>query len=121
MLDTVINTLSPIALKYGLPALVLFWYACRVRHPARPRWRAYLMALTVVALLPVPYVAGLYYVLIARDASPLLLFPAALALPFILRAIIRGWLRMPPRTRRTVPAPSAPSLPADPPRGDALP
>ncbi len=69
-----------------MPALLLFWYACRVRHPARPRWRAFLMALAVLAALPATYAAGIHYVITVRDESPFILLPVALSLPFVLRA-----------------------------------
>ena len=64
----------------GLPVKDL----CRVRHPARPRWRAFLMALAVLA--------GLHYFITVREGSPFLLIPVLLSFPFALRAIIRGWL-----------------------------
>ena len=52
MPDTFTETLRAVALNIGVPALIVFWYACRVRHPARPRWQAFLMALAVLATRP---------------------------------------------------------------------
>ena len=116
MPETFTDTLRSLALTVGVPALLLFWYACRVRHPARPRWRAFLMALAVLAALPATYAAGIHYVITVRDGSPFILLPLALSFPFVLRALIRGWLRRPPRERPTgaappVPTPAAPGSP----------
>ena len=52
MPDTFTETLRAVALNIGVPALIVFWYTCRVRHPARPRWQAFLMALAVLATVP---------------------------------------------------------------------
>ena len=35
MPDTLSTSLTAIAISYGLPLLLVFWYTCRVRHPAR--------------------------------------------------------------------------------------
>ena len=43
--------------------------------------------------------AGLYYYLVNNRGSPFLVVPAFLALPFVLRALIRGWLGSPPAER----------------------
>ena len=109
MPETFTDTLTAVAIGYGLPAGLVFWYACRVRHPARPRWRAFLMALAVLAALPATYAAGLHYFITVRDGSPFILVPVALSFPFVLRGIIRGWLRSPPHVRPTVPALSGPT------------
>ena len=113
MPETFTETLRTSALNVGVPALIVCWYACRIRHPARPRWRAVLMALAVLAVVPAAYAGGLHYFITVRDGSPFILVPVALSFPFVLRAIIRGWLRTPPQVRPTVPAPSSPA-PADP-------
>ena len=109
MPETFTDTLTAVAIGYGLPAGLVFWYACHVRHAARPRWRAFLMALAVLAALPATYAAGLHYFITVRDGTPFILVPVALSFPFVLRAIIRGWLRSPPRVRPTVPALSGPT------------
>ena len=103
MPETFTETLHAVALNVGVPALILFWYACRVRHPARPRWCAFLMALAVLIIVPAAYAAGLHYAINVRDGSPFILVPVALSFPFVLRASIRGWLRSTPRVRATVP------------------
>ena len=64
-------------------------------------WRAFLMALAVLAALPATYAAGIHYIITVRDGSPFILLPVALSFPFVLRALIRGWLRRPPRERPT--------------------
>ena len=92
MPDTFASPLTTIALGWGVPALLVFWYACRVRHPARPRWRAFLMALAVLTVVPAATLAGLHYFITVREGSPFLLIPVALSFPFVLRALIRGWL-----------------------------
>ena len=89
MPDTFTETLRAVALNIGVPALIVFWYACRVRHPARPRWQAFLMALAVLATVPAT-LAGLHYAITVRDGSPLILIPVGIALPFVLRAIVRA-------------------------------
>ena len=99
MPDTFTETLRAVALNIGVPALIVFWYACRVRHPARPRWQAFLMALAVLATVPAATLAGLHYAITVRDGSPLILIPVGIALPFVLRAIVRAWLRSAPRRR----------------------
>ena len=43
MTDTFSSTLTTIAINWGVPLLLVFWCACRVRHPSRPRSRAFLM------------------------------------------------------------------------------
>ena len=96
MPDTIIDTLTTVALNYGVPAVLVFWYACRVRHPARPRWRAFLMTLTVLAVVPPLVLGGLHYYITLRGGSVFVMVPALLSLPFVLRAIIRGWLRSTP-------------------------
>ena len=113
MPDTFTETLRAVALNIGVPALIVFWYACRVRHPARPRWQAFLMALAVLATVPAATLAGLHYAITVRDGSPLILIPVGIALPFVLRAIVRAWLRSAPRPRATAPAPAGAS-PVDP-------
>ena len=90
MPDTLSTSLTAIAISYGLPLLLVFWYTCRVRHPARPRWRAFLMALAVVAVVPPATMAGIYYWIVIHEGAPLMAFPAVLAMPFLLRALIRG-------------------------------
>ena len=95
MPDNLSTTLTAIAIYYGPPLLLVFWYACRVRHPARPRWHAFLMALAVVAVVSPATMAGIYYWIVMHEGSPLMAFPAVLAMPFILRALIRGWLTSP--------------------------
>ena len=107
------ETFSSVALNVGVPLALVFWYACRVRHPARPRWLAFLMALAVVAVVPAATLAGLYYAISVRDGSPFILVPVAVVFPLALRWIIRAWLRSPPRVRPTGPALSGPS-PAEP-------
>ena len=109
MPDTFTDTLRAVALNIGVPALTVFWYACRVRHPARPRWQAFLMALAVLATVPAATLAGLHYAITVRDGSPLILIPVGIALPFVLRAIVRAWLRSAPRPRATAPAPAGAS------------
>ena len=52
MPDHVTTTLTAIAINYGLPLLVVFWYACRVRDPSRSRLRAFSMALAILAVVP---------------------------------------------------------------------
>ena len=99
MPDTFTETLRAVALNIGVPALIVFCYACRVRHPARPRWQAFLMALAVLATVPAATLAGLHYAITVRDGSPLILIPVGIALPFVLRAIVRAWLRSAPRRR----------------------
>ena len=99
MPDTFTETLRAVALNIGVPALIVLWYACRVRHPARPRWQAFLMALAVLATVPAATLAGLHYAITVRDGSPLILIPVGIALPFVLRAIVRAWLRSAPRRR----------------------
>ena len=99
MPDTFTETLRAVALNIGVPALIVFWYACRVRHPARPRWQAFLMALAVLATVPAATLAGLHYAITVRDGSPLILIPVGIALPFVLRAFVRAWLRSAPRRR----------------------
>ena len=101
MPDTFTETLRAVALNIGVPALIVFWYACRVQHPARPRWQAFLMALAVLATVPAATLAGLHYAITVRDGSPLILIPVGIALPFVLRAIVRAWLRSAPRPRAT--------------------
>ena len=109
MPETFTDTLRSLALTVGVPALLLFWYACRVRHPARPRWRAFLMALAVLAALPATYAAGIHYGITVRDESPFILLPVALSFPVVLRALLRGWLRRPTRERPTGAAPTGPT------------
>ena len=101
MPDSIISPLTELATRYGVLALLVFWYACPVRHPARPRWRAFLMPLAVLAVVPPAVLAGLHYYL-TRDGSPFMIVPVILSLPFALRAIIRGWLRSPPAVPRAV-------------------
>ena len=113
MPDTFTEALRAVALNIGVPALIVFWYACRVRHPARPRWQAFLMALAVLATVPAATLAGLHYAITVRDGSPLILIPVGIALPFVLRASVRAWLRSAPRPRATAPAPAGAS-PVDP-------
>ena len=109
MPDNVTSTLTAIAINYGLPLLLVFWYACRVRHPARSRLRAFLMALAVLAVVPPSLMAGTYYWIVIRDGSPLLAAPVILIAPLVLRSLIRGWLRRPPTVRRIAPELSGPS------------
>ena len=97
MPDTLSSTLTTIALSWGVPWLLVFWYACRVRHPARTRVRAFLMALAVVAVVPPPAIlAGLYDYVVNNEGAPFLVVPAVLALSFVLCVLIRGWLGRPP-------------------------
>ena len=119
MPDTLSTTLTAIAISYGLPLLLVFWYACRVRHPARSRWRAFLMALAVVAVVPPATMAGIYYWIVIHEGSPLMASPAVLAMLFLLRALILGWLRRPPAVRRA-PERSGPSQPVPAEAWDAL-
>ena len=81
MPDTFTDTLRAVALNIGVPALIVFWYACRVRHPARPRWQAFLMALAVLATVPAATLAGLHYAITVRDGSPLILIPSGSRCP----------------------------------------
>ena len=97
---TISSILAMIAVNWGVPAVLVFWYAGRVRHPARPRWRAFLMAMAVVAVVPPAWLAALYYYVVIHEGSMVLAALAILALPFVLRALIRGWLRRPPAVRR---------------------
>ena len=109
MPDTIIDTLTTVALNDGVPAVLVFWYACRVRHPARPRWRAFLMTLTVLAVVPPLVLGGLHYYITLRGGSAFVMVPALLSLPFVLRAIIRGWLRSTPAVPElSGPSPSGP-------------
>ena len=111
MPDITINSiLAMIAVNWGVPAVLVFWYAGRVRHPARPRWRAFLMAMAVVAVVPPAWLAALYYYVEIHEGSMVLAALAILALPFVLRALIRGWLRRPPAVRR---APERSPVPAE--------
>lgn len=116
MPETFTEALRAVALNVGVPALILFWYTCRVRHPARPRWCAFLMGLAALIGVTAATLAGLHYFITVRDGSPFMLVPVMLSYPFVLRATIRGWLRSPPRERPTVPAPAGPTPtgPADP-------
>ena len=75
--------------------------------------RAFLMALAVLIVVAAATLGGLHYIITVQQGSPFILVPVAVSFPFVLRAIIRGWLRTPPRGRPTVPAPSGPA-PADP-------
>ena len=109
MPDTIIDTLTTVALNDGVPAVLVFWYACRVRHPTRPRWRAFLMTLTVLAVVPPLVLGGLHYYITLRGGSVFMMVPALLSLPFVLRAIIRGWLRSTPAVPElSGPSPSGP-------------
>ena len=45
--------------------------------------------------------AGIYYWIVIHEGTPLMAFPAVLAMLFLLRTLIRGWLRRPPALRRT--------------------
>ena len=56
------------------------------------------MALAVLATVPAATLAGLHYAITVRDGSPLILIPVGIALPFVLRAIVRAWLRSAPPT-----------------------
>ena len=58
------------------------------------------MALTVVAVVPPATMAGIYYWIVIHEGSPLMAYPAVLVMLFLLRALIRGWLRRPPAMRR---------------------
>ena len=75
MPDTIIDTLTTVALNYGVPAVLVFWYACRVRHPARPRWRAFLMTLTVLAVVPPLVLGGLHCYITLRGGSVFVMVP----------------------------------------------
>ena len=68
------------------------------------------MALAVVAVVPPATMAGIYYWIVIHEGSPLMAYPAVLAMLFLLRALIRGWLRRPPAVRRA-PERSGPSQP----------
>ena len=92
-----------VALQWAGAALLLFWYTCRVRHPQRPRWQAFLMALTVLATAPPALLAGLHWWVTVHNGNALATLPVLVAFPFILRALIRGWLRSQPSFRRTAP------------------
>ena len=65
------------------------------------------MALAVLATVPAATLAGLHYAITVRDGSPLILIPVGIALPFVLRAIVRAWLRSAPRPRATTACPAA--------------
>ena len=80
MLDTFSSTLTAIAITYGLPLLLFFWYTCRVRGPPRA------MALAVVAVVPPATMAGIYYWIVIHEGLPLLAAPVVVSLPFALRA-----------------------------------
>ena len=67
------------------------------------------MALAVVAVVPTTLMAGTYYWIVIHDGSLLLAVPVILIAPFVLRSLIRGWLRRPPTGRRTAPELSGPS------------
>ena len=78
------------------------------------------MALAVVAVVPPAIVAGIYYCIVIHEGAPLMAFPAVLAMFFLLRALIRGWLRRPPcgarpsgrdRPSQSRPRPGTPSRP----------
>ena len=58
------------------------------------------MALAVVAVVLPAALAGLHLYVVNKEGSPFLVVPAFLALPFVLRALIRGWLGSPPTVRR---------------------
>ena len=87
MPDNLSSILRVIVVNWGVPFALVFWYACRVRHPARSRFRAFLMALAVVAVVPPAVLGGLYYYVVNNEGSPFLAVPAVLALPFALRAL----------------------------------
>ena len=70
------------------------------------------MALAVLIVVAAATPRGVYIITV-QQGSPFILVPVAVSFPLVLRAIIRGWLRTPPRVRPTVPAPSGPA-PADP-------
>ena len=54
------------------PLAVIFWYACRVRHPRRSRLRAFSMALAVIiAVVPPAAFAAFYCWIVVRDGSAL--------------------------------------------------
>ena len=71
------------------------------------------MALAVVAVVPPATMAGIYYWIVIHEGSPLMAFPAVLAMPFILRSLIRGWLRRPlgvrPAPEQSGPSQSVPA------------
>ena len=119
MPDTISSILGIVVVNWGVPLALVFWYACRVRHPARTRLRAFLMALAVVAVVLPAALAGFYYYVVNNEGSPFLVVPAFLALPFVLRALIRGWLGSPPTVRRA-PERSRPSPPVPAEAWDAL-
>ena len=119
MPDTISSILGIVVVNWGVPLALVFWYACRVRHPARTHLRAFLMALAVVAVVLPAALAGLYYYVVNNEGSPFLVVPAFLALPFVLRALIRGWLGSPPTVRRA-PERSMPSPPVPAEAWDAL-
>ena len=77
------------------------------------------MALAVVAVVPPATMAGIYYWIVIHDGSPLMAYPAVLAMLSILRALIRGWLRRPPVVRGP-PERSGPSQPIPAEAWDAL-
>ena len=72
-----------------------------------------MMALAVVAVVPPATMAGIYYWIVIHEGSPLMAFPAVLAMPFILRSLIRGWLRRPlgvrPAPKQSGPSQSVPA------------
>ena len=81
MPETFTEALPAVALNVGVPALILFWYTCRVRHPARPRWRAFLMGLAALIGVTAATLAGLHYFITVRDGSPFMLVPVMLSYP----------------------------------------
>ena len=95
-----LSLLAATAINYGLPLLLLFWYACRVRHPARSRLRAFLMLLSAVAVVPPVIVLSVYHWL-EHDGSPLYAISAVTIAPFVAWRLVRSWLRRPPAVRPT--------------------
>ena len=68
-----------VALQWAGAALLLFWYTCRVRHPQRPRWQAFLMALTVLATAPPALLAGLHWWVTVHNGNALATLPVLVA------------------------------------------
>ena len=57
--------------------------------------RAFLMALAVLIVVAAATLGGLHYIITVQQGSPFILVPVAVSFPFVLRAIIRGWLPHP--------------------------